>query len=56
MNTRCGMSMKALVWFCRIDETQVLTDVIKCECELGWYIQTMELDDGDQGGGDDKKR
>ena len=48
--------LKALVQFWLIDKTQVLTYVIKCECELGWYIQAMELDDGDQGGGDDQKR
>jgi hypothetical protein len=35
---------------------KVLTYVIKCEYELGWYIQAMELDDSDQDGGDDQKR
>jgi hypothetical protein len=48
--------LKALVWLWLIDKISVLTYVIKCECELGWYIQAMELDDGDQGVGDDHKR
>jgi hypothetical protein len=47
--------LKALVWFWLIDETLVLTYVIECDNELGWYNPRVELEDGHEDDGDDHK-